>query len=193
MKLFQLYESLEDVRAATEATRHRAVALRLAIQEVGNNTNQFDHLVSVATRACQIEQELRNGERDQEGCLLTAGQPQEMSYVYNQSAANKAIAIQQALRQLGVDADPWSIAGRAVNIENGLTRPQDLEPGLTEFLPRVAETSFAHSRQETHQEDDFQSCVSEDEEVTYQHPKPLLVSQEVNRIKDLPFISNLLI
>ena len=180
MKLFQLYESLEDVRAATEATRHRAVALRLAIQEVGNNSNQFDHLVTVATRACQIEQELRKGERDLDGCLLTAGQPQEMSYVYNQSAANKAIAIQQALRQLGVDADPWSIAGRAVNIENGLTGPQDLEPGLTEFLPRVAETSFAHSRQETHQEDDFQSCVSEDEEVTYQHPKPLLVSQEVN-------------
>ena len=180
MKLFQLYESLEDVRAATEATRNRAVALRLAIQEVGNNSNQFDHLVSVATRACQIEQELKNGERDQEGCLLTVGQPQEMSHIYNQSTANKAIAIQQALRELGIDADHWSIAGRAVNIENGLTGPPDMEPGLTEFMLCVAGTSFAHSRQETNQEDDFHSCVADDDEVTYQHPKPLLVAQEVN-------------
>ena len=193
MKLFQLYESLEDVRAATEATRNRAVALRLAIQEVGNNSNQFDHLVSVATRACQIEQELKNGERDQEGCLLTVGQPQETSHVYNRADASRAIAMQQALREVGVESAPWAIAKRAVNIENVLDLPDDAEPGLAEFMPCEVGTSFAHSRQETNQEDDFQSCVGEDEEVTYQHPKPLLVSQEVNRIKDLPFIFNLLI
>ena len=191
MKLFQLYESLEDVRAATEATRNRAVALRLAIQEVGNNSNQFDHLVSVATRACQIEQELKNGERDQEGCLLTAGQPQ--SHVYNRADASRAIAMQQALKEVGVESAPWAIAKRAVNIENVLDLPDDEELGLAEFMPCAAGTSLAHSRQETNQEDEFQSCLGEDEEVTYQHPKPLLVSQEVNRIKDLPFILNSLI
>ena len=167
------------MRAATEATRLRAVALRLAIQEVGNNSNEFDRLVSVATRACQIEMELKKGERDFEGCLLTAGQPQEMSHVYNQATANKAIAIQQALKELGIDADHWSIAGRAVNIENGLTGPHDMEPGLAEFMPCISGTSFAHSRQETNQEDDFKSCI-DDDEVTYQHPRPLLVAQEVN-------------
>ena len=180
MKLFQLYESLEDVRAATEATRHRAVALRLAIQEVGNNSNQFDHLVTVATRACQIEQELRKGERDLDGCLLTVEKPQEMSHVYNRADASKAIAIQQALKEVGVDSAPWTIAKRAVNIENVLDLPDDSEPGLAEFMPCAAGTSFAHSRQETNQEDDFHSCVADDDEVTYQHPKPLLVAQEVN-------------
>ena len=171
MKLFQLYESLEDVRAATEATRIRAVALRLAIQEVGNNSSEFDRLVSVATRACQIEQELKKGERDFDGCLLTAGQPQEMTPIYNRAAASKAIAMQQALKEVGVESAPWAIAKRAVNIENVLALPDDAEPGLEEFMPC--------SRQETNQEDDFKSCI-EDDEVTYQHPGPLLVAQEVN-------------
>ena len=167
------------MRAATEATRIRAVALRLAIQEVGNNSSEFDRLVSVATRACQIEQELKKGERDFDGCLLTAGQPQEMTPIYNRAAASKAIAMQQALKEVGVESAPWAIAKRAVNIENVLALPDDAEPGLEEFMPCAANTSSAHSRQETNQEDDFKSCIGDDE-VTYQHPRPLLVAQEVN-------------
>ena len=178
--MFQLYESLEDIQAATLATKHRAVALRLAIQETGHDTNQYNYLVTVAARACQIERELKRGDRDGDGYLLNAGEPQDTTYVYNQSAACKAIAMQQALKEVGVDADPWSIAGRAVNIESSLTRTNEREDGLAEFLPCVTDTTFAHQRQETNQEEDYHSCMTmDDDEVTYKHPKPLLTTMKV--------------
>ena len=172
-----MYESIEDVQAATRATNIRAVALGVAIEETGHNTNHYGYL---AACACQVEGELENGDRDLNGYLLNVDRHQTMTYTYNKSAAYKAVAIQKALEEVGSGASPRDIAGRAVNIERALTEAETVDDGLAEFLPCLADTTYASRRQETNNEEDFHSCMTyDDNEVTYQHPRSLLATMKV--------------